>query len=88
MTAALGTRSPHGTRSRYNNQGCRCQACREANRLDTAEDRARRRVALGSAEVEHGTKSTYTNHGCRCEECRVANAATCRAYRERRAVSR
>ena len=35
--------SPHGTISRYTNDGCRCKACREANRLLYAAKRRRRR---------------------------------------------
>lgn len=68
----------HGTRSRYND-GCRCDACREANRA-YAESRRR---AAGAVPLEdyiaehratdHGRAAVY-QRGCRCEECRAWNS--------------
>ena len=52
----------HGTRSRYNTDGCRCDACIEAN----AEYKKYRRMNL-----THGTRIAYEN-GCRCERCKAA----------------
>jgi hypothetical protein len=37
---------PHGTESRYSNQGCRCDECKEASRLAKRARRAKR-VAAG-----------------------------------------
>jgi len=34
----------HGTISRYSNQDCRCDKCREANKIYTREYRASRRI--------------------------------------------
>jgi hypothetical protein len=58
-------RSNHGTASRYN-AGCRCVACREAQREQHKVMRRRK------SPPEHGTPSAYRNHGCRCDECRAA----------------
>lgn len=61
----------HGTRSAYNNTGCRCLACREANSAyhrryrERLNERRRRHPRL----VPHGTASAYFNHGCRCDRC-------------------
>lgn len=72
----------HGTTTGYHN-GCRCDACYEANR---DYHRARR---LGLTEPRklgrtHGLRTTYV-HGCRCDQCRTAE----RDYqRSRRAAQR
>ena len=57
------TRRTHGVRSTYG-AGCRCFACRAANRRETIGPRR-----------THGTVSTYIA-GCRCGLCREANRAT------------
>ena len=60
----------HGV-TRYDDYGCRCEVCREANAERHRAGRARR--ALSEPEdnslLAHGTKSTYANHGCRCDLC-------------------
>lgn len=74
-------------------RGCRCDVCREANRLQAAEWRrsVRARVAeLGLPRgVDHGLNA-YGNYGCRCDVCKaagaVANAAT-KARAKQRAAS-
>ncbi|MEU0427876.1 hypothetical protein ABZ235_30580 [Streptomyces canus] len=74
----------HGDRRRYQ-RGCRCDECREANRLYKASWRAKRRSdpsLLGRAT--HGKASTYRQYGCRCDECRTANSADVAAWRARR----
>lgn len=57
----------HGTRSTYNNYGCRCAACKKAS-----NDYARIYHATGSgAQPGWGTShgpSGY-NRGCRCDIC-------------------
>lgn len=97
MTAILDTRPDliHGRVSSYTN-GCRCNECREALRLYTAEIRARRRarrvtvnghpfaaVDQNGNALQHGTASTYQNWGCRCFPCRLAQAADHANHRER-----
>jgi hypothetical protein len=66
-------RPDHGTRSRYMG-GCRCDDCREAQRVHTAELRRR-----GDAP-RHGV-SGYKNYGCRCATCTAAHTAYCRERR-------
>lgn len=68
--------APHGRRSRYV-RGCRCELCREANRL-YFEDLKTRTPPI------HGTYSTYSNYGCRCSPCRTAGSKANRDARERR----
>ncbi len=71
----------HGTFSAYTNHACRCDECREANRLHMVATRARLRLRP-AADVAHGW-SGYVNWGCRCETCAAANAAHSRGVRER-----
>jgi hypothetical protein len=70
----------HGTLNGYINVRCRCELCREANRVYNAE---RRKARIGGEPIsdwgarrghtgeprEHNS-STYINWGCRCVECR------------------
>lgn len=73
----------HGSYGRYNDGGCRCDACTAANR--TVHKRnllirlARTAANGGVAPVTAHGKSTYDNWGCRCPVCcdakRKANAA-------------
>lgn len=57
--------TPHeGTHGRYAN-GCRCDACKEAHRIYTAD---RRKAALLEGTLSHGRASTYWA-GCRCDKC-------------------
>jgi hypothetical protein len=65
----------HGTHARYLS-GCRCEDCREANRVRCLE--YRRRAAADPAIADragHGRASTYKNLGCRCTPCREASMA-------------
>jgi hypothetical protein len=65
----------HGTHARYQS-GCRCEDCREANRVRCLE--YRRRAAANPAVADragHGRASTYKNLGCRCTPCREAGMA-------------
>jgi len=65
-------------------EGCRCPACTDANRLGNLRLRMRRYVARAAGEevpAPHGSVSAYTNHGCRCDPCRDG-------HRHRIAVSR
>lgn len=59
--------SRHGTHSTYS-RGCRCEGCREAHRIYTAQRRA---VALAEGTLSHGLRGTY-DAGCRCQKCRDA----------------
>ena len=74
----------HGDVRRYR-QGCRCDACREANRLYHAEWRATSRRDPSRADrAGHGKPNTYRQYGCRCDACRAANSADVAAWRARR----
>ena len=67
----------HGHRSTYNNYGCRCDACREANRLyhySLMEDLATREPRV------HGSVSTYRNWSCRCAACLEAHRGAMQRY--------
>lgn len=79
-----GSAAPHGTTSRYNNQGCRCDECREANRVYGLAY-ARKRGAVPEAEYRESVKrhgiTAYRRRGCRCEVCRAALAAQKRRQR-------
>jgi hypothetical protein len=80
-----GSRSAHGTVTRYFKQGCRCEECQEAQRRYS-----RSRGRPGRPLVEYreavaaacGSAQAYRN-GCRCDECRAASAAEKRAHRAR-----
>lgn len=75
----------HGTRSTYNNYGCRCEACAATQRDHMAALRVRLAAQLDQDDsfIQHGTRNTYVNHGCRCPECKTANATYAREYREK-----
>ena len=62
----------HGTYRAYIDDGCRCTACREANRVTCAAWRARQ------GEPLRHDASTYSNYRCRCATCRAAHAAKMR----------
>lgn len=59
----------HGTPSAYN-KGCRCDECKEANRLRCAKSAAKRRAR---SDVPHGTVTGYRNWACRCDLCKAAS---------------
>lgn len=61
----------HGKTSTYG-KGCRCDLCREANRLKVCRTRAALKERPFD-EIPHGTWSGYTNYSCRCPDCRRAN---------------
>ncbi len=74
----------HGDHRTYQN-GCRCDACREAIRVEAAARRARWQADPDAADWNgHGKASTYRNCGCRCDACKAANTADVRARRARR----
>jgi hypothetical protein len=76
----------HGTRSRYINGPCRCDACTDANRTYIAALRDKllvRPIPRGA----HGNSSTYTNWGCRCPRCTQAHSDNCRTYQTRRNIA-
>ena len=75
--------SRHGTQNGYNNHGCRCERCREANRTSHATY-INKVKEEGRTLGEHGTRLCYDT-GCRCDPCRDAHNARSREYkRERR----
>lgn len=73
----------HGTVSEYNNHGCRCDLCREANK---SYRRARRLSYKENKNriPRHGTRNEYSNYGCRCEECRKAYSDIQKRHKESR----
>lgn len=74
----------HGDHRTYA-KGCRCDACRDANRLHCAGLRAKWKTDPANADrAGHGKPSTYKNHGCRCDKCTAANTADVLAYKRRR----
>lgn len=54
----------HGMYGTYNNWGCRCDKCKEANRIVHAKIKSRNAKS-------HGL-SGYFNYGCRCDTCNDA----------------
>ena len=80
--ASTGRRAEHGSRSRYTT-GCRCAACREANRAYVEQWRRATGVQplRTGPQTGHGTPSRYYHWGCRCAECRAALAERRRADR-------
>lgn len=74
----------HGTTNGYGNLGCRCEACREANRVNHAAYMAKVRATgeLSNKDAKHGTSYRY-DVGCRCDECREAHNAKSRATKAR-----
>lgn len=65
----------HGERMCYIN-GCRCDKCTEANRLEHLK-------RLKSPTPSHG-ESGYRNYGCRCDICKAGHSESEREYRKRR----
>jgi hypothetical protein len=76
-------RAPHGSPSSYN-AGCRCSACREANRVRAAQYR---KDNAGREVTEHGL-SGYSNWGCRCDVCKAAGRIQNNGIRERARAGR
>lgn len=77
----------HG-RSRYLNDGCRCDVCREAQAAYSADLRARRAQAPDGAGPPHGTVTRYNGWVCRCQLCREAHNANAREKRKKRLAGR
>lgn len=74
----------HGTANGYGNLGCRCAACREANRVNHSRymERVRASGELASVNRSHGTSYRY-DVGCRCDDCRLAHNEKSRAVKAR-----
>lgn len=72
-------RIKHGTRSRYNNQKCRCPECKAASAAYARSRRENSDPAKLPSEA-HGKPGTYTNHACRCDLCKQAWRAYMRDY--------
>jgi hypothetical protein len=75
----------HGTANGYANLNCRCDRCKEANRITHAAYMQRVR-ADGRIVGKHGTDLAYDS-GCRCDECREHHNKKSREYKRRRRVS-
>lgn len=83
----------HGTAGRYRAGGCRCDLCREANRLarrKAREERYAERIKVGGrwfhpkVGLLHATAWAYQEHGCRCDACRKFAARQTLASKQRR----
>ncbi|KWX25625.1 hypothetical protein AFM11_05190 [Mycolicibacterium wolinskyi] len=72
----------HGTTNGYGNLYCRCDRCREANRLSHSAYMKRLRDD-GRIVGKHGTDLAYDS-GCRCDTCREAHNTKSREYKRRR----
>ena len=84
-TEPLSDDSPwHGTGNGYGNYGCRCDACRDANRRlhNKYMKQVRESGHLAGGDVQHGTSYRY-DVGCRCDECREAHNAKSRLTKQR-----
>lgn len=69
-----------GSGTGYRSYGCRCRACKEANRYRADNDR-KKRMERGIPEtVAHGKATTYGNWGCRCDPCTDAWTVKCNTY--------
>lgn len=64
----------------YRSYGCRCRACKEANRARVERDRRRRVGSEIPNTVAHGKASTYSNWGCKCDPCAEAWKIKCDTY--------
>ena len=87
----------HGTRSSYQ-KGCRCEACRKANREYKARRQAHNKASTKAAteacikagmgdripSLEHGKANTYYYHGCRCADCKEVVRKEQKQYRRTR----
>ena len=63
----------HGTLGGYTNHKCRCDKCREANRIYNTGAKARRYASLKDPlDARHGSTNFYGNYGCRCDRCTAA----------------
>ena len=74
---------PHGTIRGYTDFACRCEHCREANRV-SCRTALLKRFARPVPADRHGTAKGYFTNGCRCGDCRQAG----RDYRRRARASR
>jgi len=68
----------------YSNCGCRCPACKYANRLRMRAARERRKASPIPGFVAHGKDTTYLNWGCRCIPCGAAHSHAMAEYHRRR----
>lgn len=70
------------------NDGCRCDDCREANRIEQRRTDANRRASWTGDHPEGKpfSVSTYDNWGCRCDECTAVHSEKCRRNRVERSV--
>lgn len=70
-------------------RGCRCDACKAANRARTyAAHDAMKARGLAPDDWRHGTRGAYSNWGCRCDACTAANSGDCKArYAARKRVA-
>lgn len=58
----------HGTENGYCYYRCRCEACREAHRVQNY-DRQKQATARPVPNHVHGTETGYVYYRCPCTEC-------------------
>lgn len=86
MTALPDDDPRHGTANGYGNLKCRCDRCREANRLAHSAYMERIRVE-GRVLGRHGTALSYDS-GCRCQSCKAAHNKKSRDYKRRQRIQK
>jgi hypothetical protein len=60
-----------GTRTGYDEHGCRCAACRKTHAARIARQRESRKP-LSRRDPRHGSLGAYVNFRCRCARCLAA----------------
>lgn len=65
----------HGKRGTYVYRRCRCDACREAERVYQASRPKKERTPADLKAKQHGTVNAYIHYGCKCRPCKDAIAA-------------
>lgn len=75
-----------GAGTAYSHYGCRCEECKEANRIRVAKRKKQRYLETKDPnDPRHGSSSFYSNHGCRCEKCsEAARIKNHKAYMRRK----
>lgn len=73
----------HGNRSRYSNDGCRCEECTAANRKFCSLQDYKRATTTPFDDIPHGWNG-YQHYKCRCDICRPAGIEHMRKQRRDR----
>jgi hypothetical protein len=79
--------SEHGTRGKYVNDKCRCDACRKANAEYGEYMLHQRQTRSRIPDIPHGV-GRYQNWGCRCGVCTEAKSRANADYSRRRLAAK